>query len=139
MSTPSEKLRDRWLEALLPKVADVGWSTVIAKQAARELGLSAGEQALAAPNGVADLIDHFFDRATDKMFQTLSKQDLDALRTHERVAAGLRAWLTALVPPVLCQSGPDAEPNWRETTTTLAFRDITSTNQQWWRIRYVAE
>lgn len=98
MSTPSEKLRDRWLEPLLPRVAETGWSTVTAKQVARELGLSAGEQALAAPNGVSDLIDHFFDRATDEMFDSLSKQDLGALRTHERVAAGLRAWLEALEP-----------------------------------------
>ena len=98
MSTPSEKLRDDWLEALLPKVEETGWSTVLAKQAAREIGLSAGEQALAAPNGVTDLIDHFFERATDDMLLALSKQDLGKLRTHERVAAGLKAWLSALEP-----------------------------------------
>ena len=98
MSTPSEKLRDRWLEALLPKVKESGWSTVSAKQAAREINLTTGEQALAAPNGVTDLIDHFFERATDDMLVTLSKQDLESLRTHERVAAGLKAWLGALEP-----------------------------------------
>ena len=58
MSTPSENLRDRWLEALLPRVRKSGWSMVAAKQAAREIDLSTGEQALAAPNGVTDLIDH---------------------------------------------------------------------------------
>ena len=98
MSTPSEKLRDRWLEALLPKVLDSGWSTVAAKQAAREIDLSVGEQALAAPNGVPDLIDHFFERATDDMLVALSSQDFADLRTHERVAAGLKAWLGALAP-----------------------------------------
>lgn len=98
MSTPSENLRDRWLEALLPRVRKSGWSMVAAKQAAREIDLSTGEQALAAPNGVTDLIDHFFERATDDMMVALSNQDLEALRTHERVAAGLKAWLSALEP-----------------------------------------
>ncbi|MEO1552969.1 MAG: COQ9 family protein, partial [Pseudomonadota bacterium] len=60
--------------------------------------LSAGEQALAAPNGVSDLIDHFFDRAIDQMLQSLATQDLSPLRTHERVAAGIRAWLDVLEP-----------------------------------------
>ena len=98
MTTPSEKLRDSWLKALLPLVPDGGWTTEIARKAADEAELSLGEQNLAAPNGVADLIDHFFDQAGDMMLETLVTQDLSALRTHERVAAGLRAWLDALEP-----------------------------------------
>lgn len=98
MPIPSEKLRDRWLDALLPLVPETGWTVTSAKQAARTVELSAGEQALAAPNGVTDLIDHFFERAADEMLVTLAAEDLAALRTHERVAAGLRAWLGALEP-----------------------------------------
>lgn len=98
MVTPSEKLRDRWLEALLPLVPAKGWTRLNARRAAQEAGLDAGERALAAPGGVTDLIDHFFERATDAMLETLSTRDLDRLRTHERVAAGLRAWLDALEP-----------------------------------------
>lgn len=96
MTTPSEKLRTRWLEALLPRVDDSGWTTVNAKQAARDAGLTPGEQALAAPNGVTDLMDHFFDGAIDQALAALATRDLDVLRTHERVAAGVRAWLEAL-------------------------------------------
>ena len=96
MTTPSTKLRERWLEALLPIVAQSGWTMVNAKQAARDADLTPGEQALAAPNGVTDLIDHFFDRAIDQMLEALATRDLTALRTHERVAAGVRAWLDAL-------------------------------------------
>jgi ubiquinone biosynthesis protein COQ9 len=96
MTTPSTKLRDRWLDALLPMVAESGWTMVNAKQAARDADITPGEQALAAPNGVTDLIDHFFDRAIDQMLATLATRDLTALRTHERVAAGVRAWLDAL-------------------------------------------
>ena len=96
MPTPSEKLRDRWLDALLPRVPSTGWTMVSAKQAARNADISPGEQALAAPNGLSDLIDHFFDRAVDEMLTRLATEDLSALRTHERVAAGVRAWLDAL-------------------------------------------
>ncbi len=96
MTTPSAKLRDRWLSALLPRVEDSGWTMVNAKQAARNAGLTAGEQALAAPNGVDDLLQHFFDGAIDDMLAALATRDLAALRTHERVAAGVRAWLDAL-------------------------------------------
>ncbi|MFN3213231.1 MAG: COQ9 family protein [Henriciella sp.] len=98
MSTPSQILLDRWLDALLPRVPDTGWTMVSAKQVAREIDLSAGEQALAAPNGITDLIDRFIDRAVDEALVGLSTETMVNLRTHERVAAGLKAWLNALDP-----------------------------------------
>lgn len=98
MSTPSKILLDRWLDALLPRVPETGWSMVAAKQAAREIELTSGEQALAAPNGISDLIDRFIDRAVDAALVNLSAETMVNLRTHERVAAGLRAWLDALEP-----------------------------------------
>ncbi|MEQ3745817.1 MAG: COQ9 family protein [Henriciella sp.] len=98
MTTPSEKLRDAWLKALLPLVPDGGWTAELADKAANDAELSKGEQSLAAPNGVTDLIDHFFDRAGDVMLEILITQDLNALRAHERVASGLRAWLDVLEP-----------------------------------------
>ncbi|MEL6858744.1 MAG: COQ9 family protein [Pseudomonadota bacterium] len=98
MPTPSEKLRDRWLDAMLPLAATRGWNTVTAKQAAREAEVSTDEQALAAPNGVNDLIDHFFDRAVNETLVQLAQSDLSALRTHERVAMGLKTWLEKLTP-----------------------------------------
>lgn len=98
MRTPSESLRDHWLEALLPLVPEAGWSHTALARAAEIAGLGAGEQALAAPNGINDLIDHFFETAGDAMLADLATQDLDALRVHERVAAGLKAWLKALEP-----------------------------------------
>ena len=98
MSTPSQILLDRWLEALLPRIGETGWTMVAAKQAAREIELTAGEQALAAPNGITDLIDRFIDRAVDQALVNLSSETLATLRTHERVAAGLKAWLDVLEP-----------------------------------------
>ena len=98
MRTPSEKIRDQWLHALLPLVKTRAWTPVAMRAAAREIDLSKGEQALAAPNGVTDLIDHFFEQSVDLMLETLATEDLDRLRTHERVAAGLLAWLDGLAP-----------------------------------------
>ena len=96
MSTPSQNLRETWLAALLPKVETSGWTSRTARLAAEDAGLSPGEQALAAPNGVTDLIDHFFAESMDEMHAALAGQDLKQLRTHERVAAGLIAWLDGL-------------------------------------------
>ena len=98
MSTPSQIILDRWLDRLLPRVPETGWSMVAAKQAAREIELTPGEQALAAPNGISELIDRFMSRAVDEALENLSTETLTTLRTHERVAAGLKAWLDALDP-----------------------------------------
>lgn len=98
MRTPSQTLRSRWLEAALPLVSQNGWTEETLSQAAREAGLSEGEMALAAPAGVNDLIDHFFDEAIDSMLENLVSEDLNSLRVHERVAAGLKAWLKVLEP-----------------------------------------
>ncbi|WP_300391895.1 COQ9 family protein [Henriciella sp.] len=95
---PSVKLQDKWLDRLLPLVEDEGWTDHAATLSAREAGISSEEKALAAPNGVRDLIERFFDRAEDVMLERLATADLSALRTHERVAEGIKAWLAALEP-----------------------------------------
>lgn len=68
------------------------------RQAAKTAGLSPGEQALAAPGGVHDLIEAFFDRAEREARATISAAPLTEMRIHERVALGVRAWLGALAP-----------------------------------------
>lgn len=95
---PSIRLQDKWLDTLLPHVADMGWTDQAVTLAAREAGLSSEETALAAPNGVSDLLERFFDRAEEGMLAALEAEDLSVLRTHEKVAAGIRAWLGALEP-----------------------------------------
>lgn len=97
-STPSETLRSRWLAALLPNVPFDGWTQVAAEAAAEEAGLSAGEQALAAPGGVTDLIDAFFTGAERDAAAALEKVDMSDMRVPEKVAAGVEAWLAALAP-----------------------------------------
>lgn len=95
---PSIRLQDKWLDALLPHVPDMGWTDQAVTLSAREAGLSSEEMSLAAPNGVQDLLERFFDRAEEQMLAGLAEQDLSRLRVHEKVAAGIRAWLGAMEP-----------------------------------------
>lgn len=95
---PSEILRRRWLEALLPEVAFEGWTEQAAKSAAVRAGLTDGEQALAAPQGVVNLVDAFFDAAEAEARASLAGQDLSGLRVPDKVKRGILAWLAALAP-----------------------------------------
>lgn len=95
---PSIELKDQWLEAMLPHVVFDGWTRESAEIAAKEAGLSKEEQALAAPRGVLDLINHFFDRAEGALLAGLDAADLTELGVRGRVALGVRLWLEALDP-----------------------------------------
>jgi ubiquinone biosynthesis protein COQ9 len=95
---PSEILRRRWLAELLPEVAFEGWSEEAAKVAAGRAGLTDGEQVLAAPQGVVNLIDAFFDAAEREARETLASLDMTAMRVPDKVKRGVLAWLAALEP-----------------------------------------
>ncbi len=95
---PSIELKNRWLEALLPHVAFDGWTRESAEIAAKEAGLSKQEQALAAPGGILDLLNHFFDRAEGALLAGLDEADLSDLGVRGSVALGVRLWLDALDP-----------------------------------------
>ena len=96
--SPSSALRARWLGALLPHVPFDGWTQMAADRAAEEAGLDAGEQALAAPNGLADLVDAFFEAAEAAAAEELTGAALEGLGVREKVAFGVKAWLAALAP-----------------------------------------
>lgn len=98
MKTPSDTLRSRWLDALLPRVGVDGWTEYAMRRAAETAGLSAGEQALAAPGGINDLREAFFDRAEAEARSEIEAHDLDEKKVHERVALGVRIWLDSLGP-----------------------------------------
>lgn len=95
---PSLELKDQWLEAMLPHVVFDGWTQKSAEIAAKEAGLSPQQQALAAPGGVLDLINHFFERAEEAMKSGLAAADLSELGVRGKVALGIRLWLDALDP-----------------------------------------
>ncbi|MEQ9505074.1 MAG: COQ9 family protein [Hyphomonas sp.] len=93
---PSETLRRRWLAELLPEVAFEGWSEEAARLAAARAGLTQGEQALAAPQGVVNLIDAFFDEAEAAARAALADVDMSGMRVPDKVKRGVLAWLGAL-------------------------------------------
>jgi ubiquinone biosynthesis protein COQ9 len=95
---PSEILRRRWLAELLPEVAFEGWSEEVARAAAVRAGLTEGEQALAAPQGVINLIDALFDAAEAEARTALAAIDMGAMRVPDKVKRGVLAWLAALEP-----------------------------------------
>ena len=95
---PSEILRRRWLAELLPEVAFEGWSEAAARAAAVRAGLTEGEQALAAPQGVVNLIDALFDAAEAEARAALAAVDMTAMRVPDKVKRGVLAWLEALGP-----------------------------------------
>jgi len=95
---PSEILRRRWLAELLPEVAFEGWSEEAALAAAVRAGLTEGEQALAAPQGVVNLIDALFDAAEAEARAALAAIDMGAMRVPDKVKRGVLAWLAALEP-----------------------------------------
>jgi len=95
---PSENLRRRWLAELLPEVAFEGWSEEAALAAAVRAGLTEGEQALAAPQGVVNLIDALFDAAEAEARAALAAIDMGAMRVPDKVKRGVLAWLAALEP-----------------------------------------
>ena len=96
--SPSFALRARWLDALLPHVPFDGWTQMAVDRAAKEAGLDAGEQALAAPNGLADLVNAFFEAAETEAAAKLADAALDGLGVRAKVAFGVKAWLEALAP-----------------------------------------
>lgn len=75
-----------------------GWTETAAGEAAARAGLSEGEQALAAPQGVIDLIEAFFDAAGARAKAALAADDMTVLRVPDRVKRGVLAWLAALEP-----------------------------------------
>jgi len=95
---PSHLLRRRWLTELLPEVAFEGWTEAAVSAAAIRAGLTQGEQALAAPQGVLNLIDAFFDAAEAAARAELASADLTGLRVPDKVKRGVIAWLDALAP-----------------------------------------
>ena len=100
MTADEEKVRrkDALLEAMLPHVAFDGWSAAALAAGARTLGLAPDEAGLVFPGG-ADAARRWFDDWADRrMIERLHGMDLSALRSHQRVAAALKARLAALGP-----------------------------------------
>jgi len=83
---------------VLPVVVLGGGSGAAAAAAAIKAGLTPGEQALAAPRGVIDLIEGFFDDAEARARDALAGEDMSGLRVPDKVKRGVLVWLAELEP-----------------------------------------
>jgi ubiquinone biosynthesis protein COQ9 len=91
-----EKTRRLLLDATLPHVPFDGWSRTAIQAGARDAGLDRAAAINAFPGGPAEMIEYFSAEADRAMLASLEKQDLDAMKVRERVAAGVRIRLEAL-------------------------------------------
>ncbi|MEJ0059787.1 MAG: COQ9 family protein [Terricaulis sp.] len=98
MPSPSERFRERLLQAFPPHAERLGWTDAALKAAAEEVGLSEGEVQLACPNGAIDLADAFADRADREMLSALADLDLPSMRIREKVRAAVSLRLEAQAP-----------------------------------------
>ncbi len=96
--TESTGLRDRILLATLAHVPFDGWTEAALEQGVADAGLGTDFALRAFPDGVPDLVGHFSDWADRRMMAQLEALDMDSLRVHGRVAAGVRSRLEALEP-----------------------------------------
>jgi ubiquinone biosynthesis protein COQ9 len=95
---PSTAFRRRLLAAMLARAGQDGWTDATLKAAAKDAGLGEGEAELAAPGGVADLLDAFADQTDQAMLERLASLDLAKMKIRARVTAAIRARLLALDP-----------------------------------------
>jgi ubiquinone biosynthesis protein COQ9 len=97
VSDSAERLRDRILLAALPHVAFDGWSAKALRAGAADAGIEPQDLLHAFPD-TADAVAHFSDWADRKAIAALEKADKASLRTHQRIALGVRTRLEAMAP-----------------------------------------
>lgn len=85
------------IEAMLPEVPFDGWSraTLRAAAARTQIDESEAETLFRTPRETVQGFSHWAD---DRMLEALAQQNLEAMRTRERIAAAERARLRVLEP-----------------------------------------
>jgi ubiquinone biosynthesis protein COQ9 len=90
---PSARIRERLLDAVLPRAGETGWTSSALAAAAGEAGLSEGELALACPRGAVDLLDAWALRAERAATLQLAAAASDGLRIRAKATLGVRAYV----------------------------------------------
>lgn len=93
-SAPSDLFLARLTDAMLELAPDSGWTQATLSRAGEKAGLTQGQALLAAPNGVADVLDAFGQRAA--LAAGAGVKAADNLKVREKVRAGVKGWLGAL-------------------------------------------
>ena len=85
----------RLLEAALPLVPRLGWTSRLVAAAAKAVGLSAPEAGLLLPQGPRDLAALFSYRHDEAAIIALARTDPKTLKVRERIAMGVEARVEA--------------------------------------------
>ena len=85
----------RLLDAALPHVRELGWTSRLVKRAAGLIGLSAAEAGLLLPQGARDLAALYARRQDEAAMAALAGVDSAGLKMRERIARGVQAWVAA--------------------------------------------
>lgn len=93
-SAPSDLFLARLTDAMLELAPDSGWTQATLSRAGEKAGLAQGQALLAAPNGVADVLEAFGQRAARAAGAGVKAAD--NLKVREKVQAGVKGWLGAL-------------------------------------------
>ena len=85
----------RLLDAALPHVRELGWTSRLVNRAAGLAGLSAAEAGLLLPQGARDLAALFSYRQDEAAMTALAEVDPAGLKIRERIARGVQARVAA--------------------------------------------
>lgn len=98
MNRKNQELRDLILLATLPHVVFEGWTKAAVAAGIEDLGELSGMESEGALSGMSDLAAHFSDWADRRMVAEMAKVDMEPLKIHQRIAAGVRCRLQILAP-----------------------------------------
>lgn len=107
---PSDLFLARLTDAMLALVPELGWTRATLDRAAKGAGLTQGQALLAAPNGVADVLEAFGKRAAHAAGAAIAAPDVAALKVREKVRAGVKGWLAQLAPHKVAVKRAAASP-----------------------------
>jgi ubiquinone biosynthesis protein COQ9 len=85
----------RLLDAALPHVRALGWTSRLVARAARDAGLTPEEAELLLPHGARDLAALFSYRRDAQALAGLAALDVPSLKMRERISRGVLAWIDA--------------------------------------------
>ena len=85
----------RLLDAALPHVRELGWTSRLVRRAAAQTGLTPAEAELLLPQGARDLVALFSYRQDETAMASLAEVDPAGLKIRERIARGVQARVAA--------------------------------------------
>ena len=148
-NAPSDLFLDRLVDVMLELAPESGWTHAGLAKAAEKAGLTQGQALLAAPNGLADVLEAFGKRAARAAGTAVSAPEAAALKVREKVRAGIKGWLAALAPHKAAMKRAAATPTnvltgpkglWAAADAIWAALGDKSTDYNWYtkRITLVA-